>query len=483
MRWLYLLGEADKATAADMPRLLRAAGGMPGAVRMLAVRWAELDPRHMFETLRASASRYRAGGDADISANYDLPHILFEEWTTKDPESAIAALNDRGALPQAEGLRHSLTNWIMKSDPARGLKLMTDWNITNFIPDMNGITMWAEQNPRVAAEVAAASSLGHATDDAMKRIGKAWAATDPVAALTFAAETRGLAGIHLAQSVMTEWAQRDLEAAIAHVSAQDDSLARSRLGIPLLEAWAKTDPQAALVWANENLSGEARASAAASMVKTMAAQDIRGAAEFIAGLEAGGARNRAIGQLMDIWIGSDMYSKQNSAKATAALAWMATLPEAEARQQASQAAWRLMYYAPEETVAFLTGPQGRVASQELFDRAAQHLAQKNPESAMQWAAALPPERRTEAQHSVLNEWLSTRPEAAMEWVRALPQGDQRARSITAATMSLAWQNTDTTRTWLESLPAADRPAARTGLAKAGPALSDENRAALTAVLK
>src|SRR5688572_10349899 len=37
MRWLYLLGAADKATAADMPQLIHAANGMPGALRMLAV--------------------------------------------------------------------------------------------------------------------------------------------------------------------------------------------------------------------------------------------------------------------------------------------------------------------------------------------------------------------------------------------------------------------------------------------------------------
>jgi hypothetical protein len=161
---------------------------------------------------------------------------------------------------------------------------------------------------------------------------------------------------------------------------------------------------------------------------------------------------------------------------------MATLPEADARQQASQSAWRLMHYAPEQTIEFLTGPQGHVASGELFDRAAAHLAKRNPESAMQWAAALPPDRRTAAQHSVLNEWLVTRPEAAMEWVRALPQGPQRAGSITAATIGLSWQNVDATRNWLESLPAVDHPAAREALKSMG-SLTAENRAALENALR
>ena len=82
---------------------------------------------------------------------------------------------------------------------------------------------------------------------------------------------------------------------------------------------------------------------------------------------------------------------------------------------------------------------------------------------------------------MLNEWLSTRPEAAMDWVRALPKGEQRAQSITAATVSLSWQSVENTRRWLESLPAADREAARAGL-KSNGNLTAENRTALEALV-
>jgi len=486
MRWLYILGAADKATAADMPRLLRAIGNDQIALRMLAVRWAELDPRHMFDSLCADAAKFAAGATGvDLSAEYQVRHILFEEWAKKDREAAIAALQDRRALPGVESLRYTLTNTIMKADPARGLRLMTEWSITGYIPDMSGIAKWADQDPRGAADAVMSSSLGHAGDDAMQRVGKAWAASDPAAALAFAAEKRGLLGIHLAQSVVTEWAQRDLNAAIAHVAAQDDSLARARLGIPLVEAWAKTDPQSALQWANENLKGEARAAAAGSIVKSMAAKDIDSAAQFIATLEPGGGKNRAVNQLIDTWLDYNKGTRSGGkAEASAALTWMASLPDADTRRQAmDQAAWRLFYHAADETVAFLNSPQGAGASQQLFDHAARHLATKNPESAMQWVAGLPAERRSTAQQSVLSEWVSSRPDAALAWVRQLPAGDERAQSITATTAGLSWQSTDATRNWLQSLPAADRPAALIGLRNAGPALSDENRAALEAVVK
>jgi hypothetical protein len=61
--------------------------------------------------------------------------------------------------------------------------------------------------------------------------------------------------------------------------------------------------------------------------------------------------------------------------------------------------------------------------------------------------------------------------------------EDRNRSITATTAGLSWQSVDATRTWIQSLPAADRPAALIGWRNAGTALSSENRAALEAVTK
>jgi hypothetical protein len=476
MRWLYLLGAADKATPADMPRLLRAAHGVPGAMRMLAARWADMDPGHMFSTLSAEYQRKPEGGS--LSEDYDLRSILFEEWAKKDPEAAIAALKDLKALPGVSSERTSMANRMMKSDPARGLQLMTEWSITNYLPSMSGIAKWAARDPRAAAEAAFAAETGHASDGLMKEIGKAWAGSDPAAALAFASEKRGLHGIQLAQAVMSDWATRDLKAALAHVNSQEESLAKAKLGVPLVQAWAKTDPQAALLWAHENLKGEGRAAAAGSIVKTMAVNDINTAAEFVAGLEPGGGKNRAVYELMETWL-----SREKKEDVAAALAWMGALPDAEMRRQAMESSsWRLFHSGAEETVAFLATPQGASSPQQIFDQAGRHLAKKNPESAMQWAAALPPDRRSSAQTSVLTEWIGSRPDAALTWVRNLPAGEGRRESITAVTANLAWQSVESTRDWLTSLPVADRPAALDGLKQNG-SLSTENRSALEALVK
>lgn len=476
MRWLYLLGAADKASPDDMPRLLRAAGGVPGAMRMLAARWAEMDPHHMFASLSAEYLRMPEGGS--LSDDYELRSILFDEWAKKDPEAAIAALRDLKALPGLASERTSMVNRIIKSDPARGLSLMTEWSIRGYVPSMSGIAKWAANDPRAAAEAAFAAETGHASDDLMKEIGKVWAGSDPAAALAFAGEKRGLKGIQLAQAVMTDWAVRDLKAALAHVNSQEESPAKAKLGIPLVQAWAKTDPRAALSWANENLKGEARAAAAGSIVKTMALNDIGTASEFIAGLEPGGGKAQAIHQLMETWL-----SKEKKEDVTAALAWMAALPDAETRRQAMESSsWRLFSSGADETIAFLATPAGATAPRQIFDQASRHLAKKNPESAMQWATALPEDRRTSAQSEVLTEWLNSRPDAAMTWARNQPAGAARAENIKTLTMNLAWQSIESTRDWLKSLPAADRPAALQGLTQNG-SLSAENRTSLQALVK
>jgi hypothetical protein len=479
MRWLFLLASAEKATPADMPALLRAVKGDSAATRMLAVRWAEMDPKHMFDTLCADRLKRLASRTpgADRSDTRDLLTVLFEEWPKHDKEGAIAALSDLRRLPDVEHLRFSLVNTIMKTDPERALKLVKEWNVRNYIPNMDSVAKWAAENPLAAARAVMENTSDHVRTEAMDKISKVWAATDPAAVLAFADQTRGLTGARMVMAAVKEWAKNDLAGAIKYVSAETDSLTKTRLGLPLLETWAKTDSQAALQWAQENLKGEGRAAAAGYIVKAMAEKDIQAASAFIAGLDPGGLKNRAVNQLVETWL-----SNQKPGEIPATLAWISSLPEADARNQAwQQASWRLFFYSPDETISFLNSDQGHNASQQVFDNAARYLAKKNPDTAMQWASGLPADRAADARQNVLETWLGSRPEAATAWVEKLPAGAERDESIRAVVSRLSYQSLEQTKTWLESLPEADRGTARAAIGKL--ALPPEKRDALSASLK
>ncbi len=479
MRWLFLLASAEKATAADMPRLLRAVKGDSTATRMLAVRWAEMNPKHMLETLFAERTKRFAarkfGGDR--SEIRELLEVLFEEWPKHDMEGAIAGLNGAGNLLGGDGLRHSLVNTLMKKDPERGLKLMKEWGVANYIPNMDALAKWAGENPLAAARSVMENTNSYVRTEALDRIGKVWAATDPAAALACSDELRGLPGARLAVATIKEWAKRDLNSVISYVTSQTDSLTKARLGLPLMETWARSDPQAALQWAQENLKGEARASSAAAIVRSMAEKDIQSASAFIGGLEPGGVKNQAVSELLNTWL-----SKERKGDVAPAMTWIASLPEADARSQAWQySAWRLFYSNPDETIAFLKTETGQKTPQQIFDNGARYLAKKNPESAMQWATDLPADRAPGARQTVLETWLGSRPEAATGWVQTLPAGAGRDESIRLVVSRLSDQSLDRTREWLGSLPAADRNTARAAIGSLP--LSPEKREALSATLK
>src|ERR1043166_9439541 len=54
-RWLCWLEAIEKATATDFPRLARLAQNNPAALQFVTARWAEIAPRHLFDSLVAAA--------------------------------------------------------------------------------------------------------------------------------------------------------------------------------------------------------------------------------------------------------------------------------------------------------------------------------------------------------------------------------------------------------------------------------------------
>jgi hypothetical protein len=379
-----------------------------------------------------------------------------------DRPAALAALEDERALSGVPLQRQQAISAVMKTDPSRGLQLMKSWGVRGVLPDLTPVGTWAQSDPHAAAQSVIENLAAYGGQEAMKLVGKAWAASDPQAALLFAKGRHHALGTMLAQSVITQWAERDPAAALSYVTAQSSSAVRAQLGPPLVESWAKTDPLAALQWADENLSGEARAGAAASAIKTMAAKDIDAASRAVAGLEPGPMKNRAVVQLMDTWLTVGSDTKDVKTTAAAALTWMAALPEAEVRKQAfGQASWRLFSNdrMAKETAAILSGEQGASMPAVLFEHAAQYLAKANPESAMSWADGLPGNHTAAARRNVLSEWLGSRPEAAAAWVRNLPPGAERTASIRFVTQRLESGSAAQTQQWIDSLPAEDRAAA------------------------
>ena len=141
-RWLLLLAAAEKADASDMPGLIRAVGADSSAVRMLAARWADVDPSHMLHTIYAEFQLPENAPGA-LPSRWTLASVLFEQWAKNDVNAAVKALNDVPEFSGRESLRMTTANEIFKTDVEAGLRAMKDWNIRNYSPSMKSVAAWA----------------------------------------------------------------------------------------------------------------------------------------------------------------------------------------------------------------------------------------------------------------------------------------------------------------------------------------------------
>jgi hypothetical protein len=223
----------------------------------------------------------------------------------------------------------------------------------------------------------------------------------------------------------------------------------------LVTTWGKTDPAAALAWSQEQLRGGARSEVIAGLIKAAAERNIESAAELVAGMEPGGAQNRACASIFEAWFNKGKDQRN------AAFEWLAALPDPEARRAAlERVQWNWMWNDPTAVRDFIAGPYGQLASQSMIDQVARNQAAKNPEAAMQWASALPADRASEARNAVLQNWLNIRPEGASAYARKLPAGPERDRAIRTVSQTLIFQSPQQAAEWYRQLSGSEQKIAR-----------------------
>jgi hypothetical protein len=451
-RWLYWLEALEKAAPADFPRLARLAKGNSTAMRFVAARWVELDPRHLFDTLVA-ASKSGGGFPSD-----ELAAVLFEEWPKRDPEAVIAAFN---GLDASESLGRR--NWrmlaagiVFEKDVERGLRLLSEWRIDNFGPGMTAVAKWAAADPRHAAEFTLEYRAGYASRSTMETIAKEWARTDPGGALGFAATQSGELGSTLGTTVLKEWAGQNLTEAAAWL-AGTDVRTRNRLSPTFIEAWAKEDAASALTWCESNLAGSSLAQAVGGVLKGAAERDVAGAARLVAEMLPSAARAEAASAVAQKWFAESFSGK---AVPPEAITWLASLDSESMKRALERVQWEWRNSDPKSMAAFLASPAGEQVPAQVYSILAQSMALKNPAEALAWANRLPEDLGLQAGSDAFYEWRRSQPETAMQWLRELPSTDaRRLPFFQSAIRSLA--NDPQAAEQLAAMNPADRTTART----------------------
>ena len=472
-RWLYWLDALERAAPSDFPRLLRLAQDNPAAVRLVQARWIEIAPRHLFDTI-VSAAREGRG----LSMN-ETAHRLFDEWPKRDPDAAIAALNEVAQLRASEDWRWTVAYGLVDKDIERGLRLMVEWHAGNIGFGPRGIAAvkkWTRADPRHAAEVMLGLSDGYTFRSVVETIGQEWARIDPAAALDFAASKPGELASLLATHALKDWAERNLTDAADWLSGTDDRT-RRRLSPTFVEAWAKQDATGALSWCEENLTGSALAQSVAGVVKGAAEKDVAAAAALVSEMNPSPARNEAAAAVAQKWF-PKLATDGRVGPET--VAWLARLDRDSLKRVMDQVTWGWATTDPGSMAAFLATSSSDPISTHAYTVAGRELARRDPASALQWASRLSGETALTAGGAAFAEWRASQPEAAAAWLNNLPATDPRRQSyFEGAIRNLAYHPQVAEQ--FNAMSPTERAAARNVIATMK--LSEERRAQLLNLLK
>jgi hypothetical protein len=447
-RWLYWMQAIENATTSDMNRLVHLAHGNSVAEKLVAARWIELSPQHMFETLTSSP-----GGNSN-SQSASLLNTLFEEWAKRDPEATIAALNSPAAA-SLNHWRHRIATTVFATDVERGLTLMADWNIENYGPNMSSVAKWAAADPRHAMEFTLAHGKGSAAWDTIDAIGKTWAQSDPAAAMTFAKGLQGEVQKRFALATAREWAQRDLPGA-ANWLGEADIATRNRLSPAIAEAWASKDAAGALAWIESNLTGQSLERAVGSALNGVANQDIQRAASLVSSMQPSAARAEAAVVVAKKWVPEFTSAKPPLPET---IQWLSALDNTTLERVMQEVSYVWASNDPRSLASFITAPDREFLSDGAFRQLVRSWARQNPQEALDWANQLPRHRRNSTGEILFTEWRQWQSEPAFKWLGQLPLNDPRRRIyFENAIRNMAFENQPTPQ--LDFLSPDDRIAAR-----------------------
>jgi hypothetical protein len=364
----------------------------------LFLRWMRLDP----EGGRAFAMKRNRGGMAWLA------------WGKVDPEAAVAA-----ALASKEWWKGAVVvRAIGQSDPARAQSLLDEhpqWRTEEALIGLAAGLM--PTDPAAGATLVAAASE---TVDYDKLV-STWARRDPEAALAWAQTLPDqVSRVQALGVLIDQWAKTDPDRIAATLTALPDGWTKWQLYASHAARLAVVDPAAAVAWAQaaptEGLRRQASLEAARGLVRS----DPAGALDILRGLDLSSDQGLP-GWKVKGPDGGD-HSEVFSASGT-----VAAVAEA----------------APEATMALLAGLSEGPESHALVQTAFSTWMRKDSMAASEWLAGQPAGSVRESSTVELVDHLSRGVEpdfdAALQWANTLSAENQH---VELRTLLIRWRQRD-----------------------------------------
>jgi hypothetical protein len=427
-------GGGRAALKAELKTLLPAAGGM-GALLLLAWVWASQigreeaasrpqrnesqERKSLFSELPSAAVKYLpALQEALAEKDPESRQELLKQWAgSVDPGSMEATLEEIGEEIEDPGLRSEAHAVLLSLWVERDLAAVAAW--FGGRPSADALHQEARDQlvrafaRREPSEIV--SWMEQSLPEPVRRelyspFFRQWARQDPAAAegqlqqLSRYSPGEAMFWNDLAAQVAGQWANRDLDSAVAWVQTLPEGQAKSQALVQISYRWAAADPRAAAAYAAREKDPVALEVVAGKWAES----DPQSALGWLEALPADERRDRAVTQAATVWAQKDPH---------AAAKGIGQIPEGAFRERAAErlaGAWaEADASAAAQWLGNLPNTRSRDAAVGAFCGA---IAEAHPERAFAWA-------RTISSESLRHESLR---QAGISWLEKDPQAARRA---------------------------------------------------------
>jgi hypothetical protein len=436
------LAAAEAANPALLERLTRAGSLSPGDRGDLVRRSAQADPEGTWAWLESQ--------DFNDNTRNNLRQIIAQAWFPLDPQALLGRL-DATSYDDWQ-IAGSLVGLLFSEDPqsAAAARQHLDALVNLAGPSPSSFFL-----PNHDASSALLLSLpeGPARDALTRQYAAWWLEKDAPAARAWMKnlpeETEAEIMGRFVERGIRSFSNAEVRAAAsAWIRDEADPTTRARLGPLLVESMAREDPAAALDWAMANLSAAPLAQATATLVRGLFSTDPETARQMVADLPPGDLRHRAAGEIATAWAAKE--------PAAAVDWWLSQIDPAEAAKNSGiGAAGKLgetwLRADPESLRARLADPEQAALPLSLAYGAIRQWTESNPTATLEWAAALPADRRESLVQTTYREWAAKDSPAAAADFANRPDS---AAPTTAASIVSTWfhRDPDAAIRWTADLP-------------------------------
>ncbi len=211
-------------------------------LHLLRLYWAERDPDGAIDYIRHH-----------LDSNEDFGELVLTKLAFRDPQKAVASAKKIGHT----GLLSDANRSFLARHDRRKVKadLLKSERKPTFIATI--FEAMALQNVESAAAQALQLRDRDARRQAVRGVGKKWAASDPKSALAWAdGLERASLRDEARRAVLMQWIADEPETAARHVLSLPQSIETTLVYEKLASEWAKVSPEDSIAWIRQHTSGE-----------------------------------------------------------------------------------------------------------------------------------------------------------------------------------------------------------------------------------